>query len=126
MDRPDRRDVELVVGIYEQLTSTQCILACQAREFPFAAIQAGGECRCGHAYGKHGHVPDAECDQQCITGERCGGHDRNSIYSVLVWRESAETGEWRDERLAGWHCRALVWLRVDVHELGGGLSWLFR
>ena len=83
IDQIGDRDLDTFIGEYEQLTPQQCILACQERNFPFAAIQYGDECRCGQQYGKHGRISEQECGYHCPTSEKCGGDFRNSVYSVF-------------------------------------------
>ena len=82
IDQIGNRDLNKFIGDYEQLTPQQCILACRAQNYRYAAIQYGDECRCGQEYGKYGQVSDDECDYLCSTAEKCGGDNRNSVYSV--------------------------------------------
>ncbi|CAF1217273.1 unnamed protein product [Rotaria sordida] len=83
IDQIGNRDLNIFISDYELLTPQQCILACQEQNFPYAGIQHGNECRCGRQYGKYGRVSDDECIYNCLTSEKCGGHNRNSIYSVF-------------------------------------------
>ncbi|CAF3281124.1 unnamed protein product [Rotaria sp. Silwood2] len=92
VDRIGKRDLSTFISDYEQLTPKQCILACQEQNFPYAGIQYGNECRCGRQYGKYGQVSDDECTYNCSTSEKCGGHNRNSIYSVFNSIDTFTTG----------------------------------
>ncbi|CAF1135988.1 unnamed protein product [Rotaria sordida] len=83
IDQIGNRDLNIFISDYELLTPQQCILACQEQNFPYAGIQHGNECRCGRQYGKYGRVSNDECIYNCLTSEKCGGHNRNSIYSVF-------------------------------------------
>ena len=48
----------------------QCFLI---QNFPFAAVQNGGECYCDTSYGRYG--PASNCDKQCSGDSKliCGG-----------------------------------------------------
>ncbi len=83
IDRIDKRDLQIFINDYDQLTPKQCIFACQQLNYQYAAVQHGNECRCGEQYGRYGQVSDDECDYLCITSEKCGGDTRNSVYSVI-------------------------------------------
>jgi len=92
IDQLDNRDLQIFIDHYEKLTPTQCIVACQEKNYLYAAIQYGNECRCGQKYGKYGQVSDDECNYLCITSEKCGGENRNSIYSVMKSLDLSKTG----------------------------------
>ena len=92
IDQLDNRDLQIFIGDYKQLTPTQCIVACREENYLYAAIQYGNECRCGQEYGKYGQVSDDECSYSCITSEKCGGDNRNSIYSVINSVDLSKTG----------------------------------
>jgi hypothetical protein len=92
IDQLDNRDLGIFIGIYGQLTPAQCIQACQKQNYPYAAIQYGSECRCGQQYGKYGQVSDDECIYSCKTSEKCGGDNRNSVYSVTNSVRLSKTG----------------------------------
>ncbi|CAM4942533.1 unnamed protein product [Rotaria socialis] len=83
IDQMENRDVEIYVGDYEKLASIQCIHECQKRNYPYAAIQYGRECRCGRHYGKYGQALDDECNYLCASSEKCGGNNRNSVYNAI-------------------------------------------
>jgi hypothetical protein len=92
IDQIGNRDLSIFIDDYEQLTPKQCILACQAQNYLYAAIQYGNECRCGQQYGKYGQVSDEQCDYLCSTAEKCGGDNRNSVYNVVSTIEQLSTG----------------------------------
>lgn len=82
VDHTDSRDLNIFIGVRDQQTPEQCIRDCQQRNYNYAAIQSGTECRCGETYGKYGETSDNECHYLCITSEKCGGDQRNSVYNV--------------------------------------------
>lgn len=83
IDQIGDRDLNVFIGEDEQLTPQKCLLACQEQNFPYAGIQYGSECRCDRQYGKYHRVSDDECTYVCSTSEKCGGDNRNSIYSAV-------------------------------------------
>ncbi|CAF1078621.1 unnamed protein product [Adineta steineri] len=91
IDQLDNRDLQIFIGDYEQLTPAQCIIACRERNYDYAGIQYGNECRCGQQYGKYGRVSEDECNYACKTSEKCGGDYRNSIYSVIESVDRSKT-----------------------------------
>ena len=82
IDQIGERDLTIFIDDYEQLTPRECIIRCQKRNYPYAAIQYGSECRCGQHYGSYGQASEDECDHLCSTSEKCGGFKRNSVYRV--------------------------------------------
>ena len=92
IDQIGNRDLNIFISDHEQLTPTQCILACREQNFPYAGIQYGSECRCGKQYGKYGQVSDSECTYLCPTSEKCGGDNRNSVYNAFNSTNTYKTG----------------------------------
>lgn len=92
VDQSAKHDFDLFVGDYEQLTPMQCIVACQKRNYSYAAVQQGSQCYCGQNYGKYGETSDDECKYLCKTSEKCGGDDRNSVYNVAESLAVSEAG----------------------------------
>lgn len=92
IDTINTRDLDVLINNDDnkQLTPQQCIYQCQQINYQYAGIQNGNECRCGQYYGRYGKVSDDECDFLCITSEKCGGNNRNSIYDT---KQLANTGE---------------------------------
>ncbi|CAF4968486.1 unnamed protein product, partial [Rotaria sp. Silwood1] len=115
IDQIGNRDLNLFIGDYERLTPKQCILICQERNFPYAGIQHGNECRCGRQYGKHGQVSDDECIYNCSTLEKCGGHYRNSIYNTFNSIDSISTGYTCQNNLIGYQgCFDSITLNIGM------------
>jgi hypothetical protein len=92
IDQIGNRDLSGFIDDDEQLTPKQCILKCHEQNLPYAAIQYRSECRCGQQYGKYGQVSDDECNYRCSTSEKCGGDNRNSVYSVINSIDTYKTG----------------------------------
>ena len=92
IDYVENRDLEVFVGDYKQITPAQCVLSCQQQNYKYAAIQNHNECRCDHQYGKYGQALDDECNYLCISSDKCGGHNRNSIYTVMKQNDASKTG----------------------------------
>lgn len=92
-DQLDQRDLPVFIGSLQRLTPQRCISACEEQNYAFAGIQYGSECRCGHQYGKYGKASESECLYKCSTEEKCGGDNRNSIYSALNSIGQPRTGE---------------------------------
>lgn len=92
IDQDISRDLNVFIGDIEQLTPVKCIFACQKQNYPYAAIQNGKECRCGHQYGKYGQTSDDECKYSCTTAEKCGGDYRNSVYDASKAIDSSIAG----------------------------------
>jgi hypothetical protein len=122
IDQIDNRDLEIFINDYEQLTPEQCIFACQQLNYRYAAIQYGSECRCGEEYGKYGQVSDDECDYLCVTSEKCGGENRNSVYNFI---ESVDLSKTRRYFFAVYEKYKSVFYRFYMFEYCSWLSRLF-
>ena len=91
IDRIGDRDLNVFISDEMLFTVDQCLQACQIKDFLYAAIQYGNECRCGNQYGKYGQVSDDQCHYRCSNSvEQCGGNYRNSIYQIV---SSKQTGK---------------------------------
>lgn len=63
-------------------TPATCIAAAQARGYPFAGVQYGGQCFGGDKIG-FAKVADSECGTPCSDGSKgCGGSWRNNVYAT--------------------------------------------
>ena len=83
VDNADEPDLPFLLKDQQPETPKICIIACFERNFRFAAMQNENQCRCGNEFGKYGEVSDDQCNRPCSTNEKCGGRQRNSVYSVL-------------------------------------------
>ncbi len=92
IDRIDKHDQEIFAIDSELLTPEQCIFACQQQNYKYVAIKYGTECRCIEQYGKYEQVSDKECNYLCMTSEKCGGKNRNSVYSAVNSVDLSKTG----------------------------------
>ena len=81
-------------------TSQACAAACTG--YPFFALQGGGQCFCGKAFGsspQHAKAPDGQCGRVCVGEEGktpprlCGGGWRNAVYASPLG--ASETAGWR-------------------------------
>ena len=53
--------------------------------YEYAGLQYSRHCFCGYDYGRHGSMPDSQCDRTCAgnTNEYCGDFDRMSVYKTV-------------------------------------------
>ncbi|KJZ74107.1 hypothetical protein HIM_06556 [Hirsutella minnesotensis 3608] len=65
------------------LSTKQCLAACQKQGFPLAGTEFGGECWCGVVLGYNtAKVDDKECNMPCKgdSADTCGGRARLNVY----------------------------------------------
>ncbi|GFS09737.1 macrophage mannose receptor 1 [Elysia marginata] len=129
LDDPSDPDFK-VVPPRDQFSSTwpeACLAQCYDLGYPYAGLQNGDKCSCGHDYGTYG--PTDQCDLPCqapYTNFKCGGVDKNTVFSTGIGGNSTECPQ-------GYHpfkdsCYALVietstWLdaRSRCVKFGGHL-----
>jgi hypothetical protein len=124
VDQIDKHDQEMFIIDDELLTPEQCIFACRQQNYKYVAIKYGSECRCVEQYGKYEQVSDDECNYLCITLEKCGGKNRNSIYSVINSADLSKTSIY-SFLLCIKKCK-LVFFRSGMFEYCSGLFRLFQ
>ncbi|CAF0808010.1 unnamed protein product [Adineta ricciae] len=118
IDQIGERDLTIFIDDYEQLTPRECIIRCQKRNYPYAAIQYGSECRCGQHYGSYGQASEDECDHLCSTSEKCGGYRRNSVYRVDNSLNEYKTISTCQNNLAGYlGCFPAVSLQINMNAV---------
>ena len=70
--------------------------------YKYFALQGGGQCFCGKAFGsspQHAKAPDGQCGRVCVGEEGktpprlCGGGWRNAVYASPLG--ASETAGWR-------------------------------
>ena len=81
-------------------SSQSCAGACMG--YKYFALQGGGQCFCGKAFGsspQHAKAPDGQCGRVCVGEEGktpprlCGGGWRNAVYASPLG--ASETAGWR-------------------------------
>ena len=81
-------------------SSQSCAGACMG--YKYFALQGGGQCFCGKAFGsspQHAKAPDGQCGRICVGEEGktpprlCGGGWRNAVYASPLG--ASETAGWR-------------------------------
>ena len=67
-----------------KMTQEMCFQRCGDQKAVYAGLQTGDWCHCGNSYGKHGSVPNGECNAQCKGNwaQKCGGPWRNDVYYI--------------------------------------------
>ncbi|CAF0954896.1 unnamed protein product [Adineta ricciae] len=118
IDQIGKRDLTIFIDDYEQLTPRECIIRCQKRNYPYAALQYGSECRCGQHYGSYGQASEDECDHLCSTSEKCGGYRRNSVYRVNNSLNEYKTISTCQNNLVGYlGCFPTVSLQISMNAV---------
>ncbi|KAL5503256.1 hypothetical protein EMCRGX_G010178 [Ephydatia muelleri] len=79
-DAVQSRDLE--ISLKGGHTPFSCALQCSKHRY--FAIQFGGECFCGDAYGRHGKLEESQCAMPCVRDMRlpCGGALANLIFQT--------------------------------------------
>ncbi|GFO18331.1 macrophage mannose receptor 1, partial [Plakobranchus ocellatus] len=91
-DDPSDPDLSFVPP-REQYSSTwpeACLAQCYDLGYPYAGLQGGDRCSCGHHYGIYGRSQD--CSLPChapYTSFVCGGVNKNTIYSTGIDSKSS-------------------------------------
>eukprot|EP01006_Ploeotia_vitrea_P014245 TRINITY_DN38186_c0_g1_i1.p1 TRINITY_DN38186_c0_g1~~TRINITY_DN38186_c0_g1_i1.p1 ORF type:complete len:714 (-),score=26.85 TRINITY_DN38186_c0_g1_i1:202-2343(-) len=74
--------IEPIAG---DLTIGKCIEACQQKNFNFAAVQGGTQCRCSNGtHAKHGPASNSTCCKACRGNQfqSCGGQIENAVFRI--------------------------------------------
>ena len=102
MDAEDRDLTGAQLG--QGYTPETCGNACEAQNFPYFGVQAGGHCFCGNSFGKHGSGLESECNRKCKTSESeiCGGSWRNSVYATGVAPGNTCNSDFADDLIIHW------------------------
>src|SRR5450631_362444 len=80
----DQRDLNERHWEDGRMTQDRCISSCRESGFAYAAVQYGGHCFCGNAYGKYGKIAESNCNMSCSgdSSHHCGGTWANSIFEI--------------------------------------------